>query len=217
MAAYELHIREAPPEASAKIRSPVITVLLSIVTIGIYQLVWYYKINREMRDLGRARGYDLGQSPATSVLATTLGIFILVPPFVSLYNTNKRIQGAQRIAGRSDVLNGWLAVVMFLVVGFILPGYMQSELNKVWQTQGEPLPGVPPHPSLSSGPLPPGDPTMAKPPPSEPITQTQTPAPAPAPEPAGGGFAPPEAPPGPDTTTAGDPLAQPERPDPPAS
>jgi Domain of unknown function (DUF4234) len=202
LATYELHIRDAPAEAHAKLRSPVITVVLSIVTIGIYYFVWYYKINREMRDLGRARGQDLGQSPATSVLATTLGALIIVPAVVSVYNTCKRIQAAQRLAGRSDVLNGWLAVVMYLVVGFILPGYMQSELNKVWTTQGEPLPGVPPHPSLSSGPLPPADPT---------------PPPAPATSEAGpGGFAPPQAPPGPGargTTTAGDPLAQPERPD----
>lgn len=171
--AYELHIRDAPPEAKAKIRSPVWVVVWSGLTIIVYQLVWWYRINRELRDFGRARGYDLGQSPTTSVLAMFPGLLLLfIPYYVTMYKTGKRIQGGQRVAGRTDILNGWLAVALVLVQGIIFfpiwVGYFQSELNKIWQTEGEPLPGVPPHPSMgqqmtASGPLPPASPAPSPP------------------------------------------------------
>jgi hypothetical protein len=35
----------------------------------IYHLVWWYRINCELRDFGAARGQDLGQNPTNSVLA----------------------------------------------------------------------------------------------------------------------------------------------------
>ena len=52
---------------------------LSLITLGIYFFFWWYFINREMRDLGQARGVDLGQNPANSVLAITIGALIIVP------------------------------------------------------------------------------------------------------------------------------------------
>jgi hypothetical protein len=73
--AYELQIRES--EDRVKIRSPWAAALLPIITLGIYHLVWRYRINRELRDCDRARGYDLGQSPTNSVLALFPGGFII--------------------------------------------------------------------------------------------------------------------------------------------
>src|ERR671919_92189 len=68
-----------------KIRGPWIVFLLAIVTLGIYYLVWYYKINRELRDYGRAVGAaGTGDSPLTSLLAVSIGWLILVPPLVSI-------------------------------------------------------------------------------------------------------------------------------------
>ena len=93
--------------ATAKIRNPFIAFLLVFVTLGIYYLVWYYKINRELRDLGRAAGQEeqLGRSPFTSLMAITFGWLILVPPFVSTYRTlQAHPQGAgdQRHRRRTD-------------------------------------------------------------------------------------------------------------------
>jgi hypothetical protein len=121
-------------EATAKIRSPWAAALLPLVTLGIYALVWYYKINREMRDLGRAKGStELGDSPGKSLLAVTVGALIIVPAVISVINTGKRIQAAQRLAGISPQMNGWLAVVMGILITPVLYAYEQSELNKVWQ------------------------------------------------------------------------------------
>ncbi len=65
--AYEMNIRGT--QDKVKIRSPWAAALLPFVTLGIYHLVWWYRINREMRDYGQAKGYDLGQNPTNSVLA----------------------------------------------------------------------------------------------------------------------------------------------------
>lgn len=132
-------------------------IVLSTVTLGIYAAFWWYFINRELRDLGRARNStELGDSPTLSVLAVTLGALILVPPWVSTYNTCKRIQAAQRLSGERELLNGWIALVLFvLILISFIPfafGYMQSELNKVWRNPEltDPLtPGLP-HPGAQT-------------------------------------------------------------------
>jgi len=132
-------VQIAGTSARAKIRSPWAPALLPFVTLFIYYWVWYYPINREMADLGRARNTDeLGDSPGTSLLASTLGALIIVPALISTYNTAKRIQAAQRIAGVEPQLNGWLGLVMFLLISPVFYAYEQSELNKVWRTSGEP-------------------------------------------------------------------------------
>src|SRR5260370_41727584 len=58
-----------------------------LITLGIYHLVWWYKINREARDLNA--GIDV--SPGLAVVAVTLGALIIGPPFVSIYRTGERI------------------------------------------------------------------------------------------------------------------------------
>jgi hypothetical protein len=124
--------------STAKIRSPWAAALLPIVTLGIYGFVWYYKINREMADLGRAKNTDeLGDSPGKSLVAITIGWVIVVPAVLSLINTGKRVQAAQRLSRIEPQLNGWLAIVMGLLISPVLYAYEQSELNKVWARVGE--------------------------------------------------------------------------------
>jgi Domain of unknown function (DUF4234) len=121
----------------AKIRSPWAPALLPIVTLGIYFWVWYYRVNRELADLGRARGRDdLGDSPGTSLLAVTLGALVIVPALISIYHTAQRIQRAQQLYDVQP-LNGWLALIMYLLISPVLFAYEQSELNKVWRLAGE--------------------------------------------------------------------------------
>ena len=51
--AQELAIRGTQDRVKA--RNPWAVALLPIVTLGVYHLVWWYRINRELRDFGRAR------------------------------------------------------------------------------------------------------------------------------------------------------------------
>jgi len=116
---------------TVKIRNPFLVFVWSLVTLGIYYLVWYYKINRELRD---ASGVNV--SPIVAVLAVTVGWIVIVPPFVSWYRTFTRISDAQRGAGVTNEANPILGFILYVVGVFFLPVeviYAQDELNKVWR------------------------------------------------------------------------------------
>jgi hypothetical protein len=122
-------------DSTAKIRHILTPALLPFITLGIYFFFWWYHINREMRDYGRAKGSNqLGTSPGTSLLAVTLGALIIVPALVSIWNTTKRVQAAQRLAG-VDPINGWIALILFIVISPAYNAYLQSGLNQVWQAE----------------------------------------------------------------------------------
>ena len=122
-------------QSTAKIRSVVWVIVLELITLGIYGFFWWYFIHRELRDYGRAKGTnELGTSPGTSLLAITLGLLIIVPALVSIFNGFKRVQAAQRLTG-IEPINGWIGLILFLVFYPALMGYMQSGLNPVWRAQ----------------------------------------------------------------------------------
>ncbi len=145
--AYELQIRNSG--ARVKVRSPWAVALLPIITLGIYHLVWWYRINRELKDYGHTKGYDLGDSPTTSLLALFPGSFIIVPPLVSYWRGTKRVQGAAQISGKEPV-NGWLALILYVLLSIGFFAYLQMSLNQVWHAEADPLPGHAPPPELES-------------------------------------------------------------------
>lgn len=143
--AHELQIRNT--QDRVKLRSPWAVALLPIITLGIYHLVWWYRINREMRDYGRAKGYDLGQNPTASLLALFPGGIIIVPALISYWRGTKRVQGAARIAGKEPP-SGWIALILYLLIALGFYAYLQVSLNDVWRSEAEPLRGEGPLPPL---------------------------------------------------------------------
>src|SRR5262249_34170825 len=132
---------------TAKIRHPVAVPIFIFITLGIYGLYWWYQVNREVVDLGRARNVTgLGDNPTLSLLAVFPGSLVIVPPFVSLYNGVKRFQRAQETSLGEATLNGWIVLVLIVasfivgIAALIMPGYIQAELNKIWE--GQPKLGV---------------------------------------------------------------------------
>ena len=128
--AYEVNANGA----IAKVRNPWGVLGLSLITLGIYTIVWYYKINKEFKEYGAAQGdQELADSnPGSSVLAITLGALIIVPAIISFINTVKRQQRVQQLGG-VEPINGWIVLILYFVVSLAIPPYMQSELNKVWE------------------------------------------------------------------------------------
>jgi hypothetical protein len=123
--------------STAKARNPVAVAILSVVTIGIYLVCWWYFVNRELADLGRARGTsELGDSPAKSTLALFPGALLIVPAIWTTVTTFKRVQAAQRMTAQAPI-NGWLGLVLYVVISPALYAYMQSALNPVWRAQAE--------------------------------------------------------------------------------
>jgi drug/metabolite transporter (DMT)-like permease len=148
-----------------KIRNPLGVIGLSLITLGIYAIFWYYFTQKELAEMGRARNTEeLGTSPGTSVLAVTLGAFIIVPPFVSIYHACKRLNAAEAVTSQQ----GMEAGLVFLLWIFISPVALyiyQSNLNKVLQAQAGTAPvatqvgaGAPAQPQAAPAPPPPQPP-----------------------------------------------------------
>ena len=127
-----------PNGARAKVRDEGLVVLWHVLTLGFYNWVWYYRINREISDFGRAHGDDrLAKSnPVLSILAVTIGWLLIVPPLVSWWLCTGRIRRMQRLCNVTEV-SGWvIGGVAFLFPWFgwlAIPAYVQDGLNKVWR------------------------------------------------------------------------------------
>jgi len=178
-----------------KIRNPLGIIGLTLITLGIYWIFWYYYLNKELAEMGKARNTDeLGTSPGTSVLAVTLGAFILVPPFVSVYKTWDRKSKAEAATGLvgMEAGRGFLLTILIGPVGMYI---LQSNLNKVLQAQADSGASLPPAPPTApieqlaapaapfEPPAPPASPVEQPAPPAVPVDQPAPPA-APSDEPA---------------------------------
>ncbi len=112
---------------AGKVRSFWVGLGLSIVTLGIYGLCWYYFVNDELKDIGQDRGDgNLGQSsPAMSVTAIFVGGWIVVPPLLSIYNYGQRIRRAQRLVGipREQQINPVTAFLLAFPGGLLVIPY----------------------------------------------------------------------------------------------
>jgi len=161
--AYEMQIRGTQSEV--KVRSPWAAALLPIITLGIYHFVWWYKINKELKEYGDAKGYDLGQNPTNSLLALIPGFLIIVPPLVSYWRGTKRIMGAAKVAGKEPV-NGWISIILYLLIAPAFWAYLQVSLNHIWEQEADPLPGQAAPPASSEMP-PPAPSTGDTPPPPQ--------------------------------------------------
>src|SRR4051795_6791579 len=99
---------------------------LPIITLGIYSFVWYYKVNREARDMG------VESNPANSVLALIPGVVLFyIPPLVSIYRTGGRIAEMQRRAGLAPTCNGGIGLFLIFLLRPLAPHY-QGWADKGW-------------------------------------------------------------------------------------
>jgi hypothetical protein len=110
-------------------RDPLGVLALSIVTFGIYFLYWYYKVNDELRRFE----HDETIRPGIALLAITLGWLIIVPPFISVYNTSMHVAKVERRLGIQQELSPALNVILLIVVAVGIGLYTQEHLNRVWE------------------------------------------------------------------------------------
>jgi NADH:ubiquinone oxidoreductase subunit 5 (subunit L)/multisubunit Na+/H+ antiporter MnhA subunit len=110
-------------------RDPLGVLALSIVTIGIYFFYWYYKVNDEIRRFE----HDQTVRPGMALLAVTLGWLIIVPPFISVYNTSMHIQKIEQRLEIQQQLSPALNVILLIVVAAGLGMYSQEHLNRIWE------------------------------------------------------------------------------------
>ncbi len=123
---------------TGKHRGPIAVILLTLVTLGIYGIFHYYYINKELAELGKARGTDqLGTAPGTSVLAITLGALIIVPAFVSYWNTWKRQQAARQMFGVSEGIDNVPGFLLGIFLGPVGTYFLQAGQNGVLAAQSQ--------------------------------------------------------------------------------
>jgi hypothetical protein len=127
-----------------KKREPLGVLGLSFITIGIYFFYWYYKVNDEIRRFEK----DETVRPGVALLSVTLGWFIIVPPFISVYNTSNHIVPMEQRMGIQQQLSPALNVIFLLIIGIAVPAYSQEHLNRVWDAatgrgMASPLPPMP--------------------------------------------------------------------------
>jgi Domain of unknown function (DUF4234) len=123
-------------------RSPLAVVGLTLVTLFIYGFWWYWKTNDDARRYLR----DETIKPGIALLAITLGVLVIVPPFVSLYHTGERVERMERKAGATNPISPALNLIICIVVGFIGYAYTQEHLNHVWDAAGGTAEALPPAP-----------------------------------------------------------------------
>ena len=123
------------PGAIGKTRSPWGAWGLMLITLGIYGLVWYYKINREMRDFA---GVEV--KPGIAVVAISIGGWLIVPPFLSLANSAGRVRQTQHSAGHQEDCGSGMVILLAFLLGTYVP-YIQRRLNAIWAQYG----GAPQH------------------------------------------------------------------------
>jgi Domain of unknown function (DUF4234) len=100
---------------------------LPLITIGIYSYVWIYKVNDEARRFLK----DDSIRPVMSVLAFIPGAILIIPPFVTIYRTGKRIARMEAAAGSPNRAEP----VVGLILGFVFSLYSlyyQEHLNGLW-------------------------------------------------------------------------------------
>lgn len=107
-------------------RDPLKCALFDALTLGIYGFYWHYATNKALAERGH------GDNPTNSLLAGLPGILVLVPFFVSTYNTAQRINALRRESGLAEDVNAGLATVLAIPYPFAIY-YMQKRLNEAWE------------------------------------------------------------------------------------
>ena len=114
----------AQPMAAGNRRNPWRTWLLSLTVI--YAFVWYYKVNKELRDFHSS----IKVRPGLAVLAVSLGaVLVGVPLLVSFARTCGRVRQAQILAGSPERCSAAIGLLSSL----FSPVYVQKHLNCVWE------------------------------------------------------------------------------------
>ena len=110
-----------------KVRDPVVVVVLTFVTLGIYHLYWIYQVYRELKETQRE-----GIGPVVGlVLAILLGIvnwFVLPSEIGNMYERQGKEKPVRGVTGFWNLipLVGW---IIWLVK-------VQNALNRQWEEIG---------------------------------------------------------------------------------
>jgi hypothetical protein len=107
-----------------KNRNPFAVIFFSIITFGIYWLVWVYKVNNEVRKHEPV----IRSSPGVSVIAQ----FVPIANIISDYNLATRIQRMEIADQSANQISPVVTIVLLFFFGIGYVFQIQSHLNAHW-------------------------------------------------------------------------------------
>lgn len=124
LVAREVPLAQVSAPKVGKTRNPLAVIVLSFITLGIYFLYWYGKLNAEIR----AHEARIKVNVGWAVVAQ----FVPIANFVSLYNTAVRVQKLEIADGSPSTISPLVAflLLIFFGIGYIVQ--VQGHLNAHW-------------------------------------------------------------------------------------
>ena len=116
----------AGPSGPFPARNPVAEWLLCVF-VPFYSLYWFYRANK---DLQMWSGGRIDFNGTNSMLAITIGWFILVPPFVAWASFMGRIREAQGMAGLPQTANFWGSIGRGILLSYNIKWH-QDQFNEI--------------------------------------------------------------------------------------
>lgn len=111
-----------------KTRDPVMVILLSIITCGIYAFFWYYTIMTDMN-------LTLGEERMNPILLLVLSIICFPVFWFVLYKTDKGLAEVTQKEGLQykENFTMWLLLSLLLGVGMFVAYYqITATFNEIW-------------------------------------------------------------------------------------
>ncbi len=105
-----------------KYRNMLVQVILTIITLGIYILYWFYQVSMEMKDATN----DTQASPA-------LWVVLFFIPFGGFYSTYKFSELYEKFS--TENFNKWLLFVLYIVFSPAVWFIVQTDLNRRAEAQ----------------------------------------------------------------------------------
>jgi hypothetical protein len=118
--------------ARVTIRNPVAVWILSFFILGIYMVVWWYQVNRELRDYSQAVGRPFRASPALAAVLVALWPVAFLPGMVTVFVTARRVRKVEEWVDAPGRIVPVLAVLLFPLL-FASSWYVQRALNETWR------------------------------------------------------------------------------------
>jgi Domain of unknown function (DUF4234) len=116
-----------------KRRRPAAVWLLTLATLGIYGLAYWYKIHSELLEFDRRRHI----SPVFELMSVFLLAWTIILPFMSIGSLAQKIRIAQSTAGLPQDCSGSRGILLSLLFGAHVI-YYQRKLNEIIAAGGAP-------------------------------------------------------------------------------
>lgn len=120
-------------EARMATRNGVAIMLLNLMTLGIFGAIWWYQVNRELRDYSQAVTRPFRNSPAGALILFLLWPLAWWPILLTTYITARRIRTVQEWVEAPKRVSPLVATLLALVPLLVPQAlYLQNALNDAW-------------------------------------------------------------------------------------